>query len=387
MLKRLLTCIMAIVFFSIAFTASAAEITGVRWSLYKDAKTGNSGTRVVVDVSAAVTVSSIFDNNQLRVSANNLVPGKYNGLLPMSNASIRKITTAQAGSATTVTLDLDSKIDKSVLNVFILKKDPTTNRPDRIVIDVLNQKGTPTAATTATKPTPAKTTTPPKTAVTKPPVTTNSKVNDIVSGSYKARALTSGIKGKIIVIDPGHGGSDPGAIGKNKYREKDANLAVAQKLAAQLRQKGATVHLTRTTDIDVQGADATDKQDLQFRVDVGTNAKADIFVSIHSNSSVNRDVVGTSVWYYQKNSMDALLASSIQKRIVESTNLSDLGTRQAGFYVVKNSKMPAVLVEMAFISNEREEKLLASNWFQNKMVYGIVAGIDDFFSAASKGGR
>lgn len=408
MLKRILTCIVALLILTTAYTASAAEITGVRWSLHKDQKTGSTGTRIVVDVNAAVTLKSEFENNQLKVTANNLQPGKHSGLLPMRNASIQKISTTAVGSSTLIAINLDSKIAQSATNVFLLRKDPSTNRPDRIVIDIVEKQGLPVSTSApsnlpanisppvikggnTTTNSPAKPVTKPvkKAPSTPPAATSNSKINDIIDNigkDYQPRKITPGLKGKIIAIDPGHGGSDPGAVGKGRTMEKNANLAVAQKLATHLKQKGAIVHMTRNTDIDVQGADATDRQDLQFRVNVGTNANADIFISIHSNSSPRSDVCGASVWYYKKTELDTLLADTVQKRIVASTNLPDLGTRQAGFYVVKNSKMPAVLVEMAFISNEREEKLLASSWFQNKMVYGIVAGIDEYFTTASKGG-
>lgn len=401
---------MAIFFISIAYTANAADITGVRWSLHKDPKTGDMGTRIVIDVNAAVTVKSDFEKNQLKITADNLSPSAHSGLLPLRNASIQKVVMTTSGSTTIVAVDLDSKIEKSDTKVFLLRKDDLNKRPDRIVIDVIDQKGVPvtidnTSGTKIISPptikgqttepqTPAKTAKQPvkqlpKSSNTTAPVSNNSKLNDIINNidkEFQLKKITPGLKGKVIIIDAGHGGSDPGAVGKNKVLEKDVNLAVAQKLAAQLKQKGATVHMTRNTDVDVLGKNVTDRQDLQFRVNVGTNANADVFISIHSNASPRKEVCGTSVWYYKKNNLDTLLAESIQNKIVASTNLADLGTRQAGFYVVKNSKMPAVLVEMAFISNEREEKLLASNWFQNKMVYGIVAGIDEYFTAASKGG-
>ena len=412
MLKRLIVCMFALLIFTVTHTASAAEITGVRWSLHKDPKMGTLGTRIVIDLDTKVDIKTSFEGNQLKVTGNNLTPGKHSGLLPLRNASVQKIATTTSGGATVIAIDLDSKIAQGDTNVFVLRKDDANKRPERIVIDIIEQRGLAVApATTAPaavgngkiSPPVIKGQTTPTTGTSKPvkqvpkntnqtttaPAATNSKLNDMISSidkEFQLKKITPGIKGKVIVIDAGHGGSDPGAVGKGGFKEKEANLAVAHKLAAHLKQKGATVHMTRSTDIDVMGANATDRQDLQFRVNVGTNANADLFISIHSNSSANRTVCGTSVWYYKKNNYDALLAETIQNRIVASTNLPDLGTRQAGFYVVKNSKMPAVLVEMAFISNEREEKLLASSWFQNKMVYGIAAGIDDFFTAASKGG-
>ena len=119
--------------------------------------------------------------------------------------------------------------------------------------------------------------------------------------------------------------------------------------------------------------------ELQARVDVAENSAADLFISLHINASVNKNVGGFSSYYYPKTSHDARVATAIQKRMTNNFGLDDLGIRQANFYVNKRSSMPSALIEMAFITNAKEEKLLNSNWFQSKLAKAIADGIEDYF--------
>ena len=137
--------------------------------------------------------------------------------------------------------------------------------------------------------------------------------------------------------------------------------------------------MTRVKDVDVYGVNATDAQELQARVDVAENSAADLFISLHINASVNKNVGGFSSYYYPKTSHDARVATAIQKRMTNKFGLDDLGIRQANFYVNKRSSMPSALIEMAFITNAKEEKLLNSNWFQSKLAKAIADGIEDYF--------
>ena len=146
-----------------------------------------------------------------------------------------------------------------------------------------------------------------------------------------------------------------------------------------LKKKGAKVTMTRVKDVDVYGVNATDAQELQARVDVAENSAADLFISLHINASDNKNVGGFSSYYYPKTSHDARVATAIQKRMTNNFGLDDLGIRQANFYVNKRSSMPSALIEMAFITNAKEEKLLNSNWFQSKLAKAIADGIEDYF--------
>jgi N-acetylmuramoyl-L-alanine amidase len=188
------------------------------------------------------------------------------------------------------------------------------------------------------------------------------------------------VNGKTIVIDPGHGGSDTGAVGPDGIMEKDVTLAVALKVEALLNASGAHVVMTRDADCDVYGPGATDRQELQARVDVGANTPgADVFLSIHANAFTNQQANGTAAYYYAKTGADGVLAQSLQSRMVQYGGLYDRGTSEANFYVMKHSAMPASLVEMAFISNPNEENLLASDDFQDKIARGICLGLNDYF--------
>ena len=194
-------------------------------------------------------------------------------------------------------------------------------------------------------------------------------------------ALT-GLKGKVIAIDPGHGGNDSGAIGPTGLLEKDVTLKIALKLQKILQSEGATVYMTRTTDTEAspKGADASDVEELQARCDVGNNHKADIFVSIHMDSYVNGSAQGTTGYYYEQGSENSRrLADKIRQDVIAQIGTQSRGTQSCHFYVCKHTDMPATLVEVAFISNPDEEKLLRSEDGTSKAAQGIADGINDYF--------
>lgn len=189
-----------------------------------------------------------------------------------------------------------------------------------------------------------------------------------------------GLQGRKIVLDPGHGGSDSGAIGPNGLKEKDAALAISQNVANILRNSGAIVTMTRDTDVDVYGPMASDRNELQARVDVGNrDAGNQIFVSIHCNAFTSPTAHGTGTYYFASSFRGQLLAESINDAIVADTGLADRGPQTARFYVLKNSNMPAVLIETAFISNYQEEALLGDEEFQYKIAAAICKGISQYF--------
>lgn len=188
-----------------------------------------------------------------------------------------------------------------------------------------------------------------------------------------------GIKGKIITIDPGHGGSDPGAVSKKGTYEKTITLSMAKKLKEDLEKMGAKVYLTRSTDVDVAGKNADDEEELQARVNIAEKYDSDLFISLHINSSVNSKASGISTYYYPKTNYDNTLAKCIHKQLTSNFKLTDMGIREANFYVTKRCSMPAVLMELGFISNKKEEKTISGNWFQNKAMGLIADGIKDYF--------
>ena len=188
-----------------------------------------------------------------------------------------------------------------------------------------------------------------------------------------------GIKDKIITLDPGHGGSDPGAIGASGLKEKQITLEISMRVKELLEKEGANVYMTRTTDKDVYAPNASDRAELQARVNVAEKHNSDLFLSLHINSSVNKSVGGFSSYYYPKTDNDLKIAKTIQDKFAQNFGVDNLGVRQANFYVVKRCSMPATLLEMCFISNPKEEKLMKSKWFQKKTALLIVEGVKNYF--------
>ncbi|MCX8014500.1 MAG: N-acetylmuramoyl-L-alanine amidase [candidate division WOR-3 bacterium] len=225
---------------------------------------------------------------------------------------------------------------------------------------------------------------------------------------------------KTIVLDPGHGGVDPGAIGKKKLQEKDVNLKIAKILKKKLENYGLKVLMTRTDDRFVA---------LSERTRFANEKKADLFVSIHCNASEhNKKACGFETYFLSeaktdweravlarengalrfeiadtnplvKNDLDLILADLTQNEFLkESYNLAleiqtagidiltdvDRGVRQAGFYVLRGCFMPSVLIECGFISNPTEEKKLASAKYQEKVAQAIYTGIINYIKDYEK---
>jgi len=187
------------------------------------------------------------------------------------------------------------------------------------------------------------------------------------------------VPGTCIVLDPGHGGSDPGAIGPSGLKEKEVNLDIALKTAQYLRSKGATVILTRTDDSSV---------DLDSRPEFAIRNNASLFVSIHSNSNPSINYGGTSTYYLktpaegeeQLKLEGMYLAKSIQSSLLSDLKRDDRGTLQADYVVLAKSEVPAALVEVAYLSFQEEEKLLASTSFRSKAAIAIGKGIEAYLS-------
>jgi N-acetylmuramoyl-L-alanine amidase len=169
-----------------------------------------------------------------------------------------------------------------------------------------------------------------------------------------------------VCIDPGHGGSDPGAVGPNGLKEAHVNLAVALKVAEKLRKAGVEVKLTRTSDVFI---------DLQPRCDIANSFGADYFVSIHCNSAGTPEAKGTETYCYKFGGQGEVLAKAIQAELIAATGRANRGVKTANYYVLRRTNMPAVLTELAFISNPEEERLLASPEFQEKCAVAIAKGI------------
>ena len=321
------------------------ELSQVRWANHTEALTGSAMLRLVMDISGPVEASGVVISGptpRLSVTIKGTTPAKTVKNLTFDGKVIEKVSFAASGQDTKVVFDLPTMEDNLDYRVFTLPSDPQAKRPFRVVVDI-------------NKPVP---------------------IPDF--------SFTTGLKNKVIAIDAGHGGSDPGAIGPTNYMEKTATLAVAKRVQALLEQAGARVIMTRQEDRDVFGPKASDVEELNARSTVANNRKADVFLSIHMNAFTDPSVGGTSTYYYQKTKYDSMLAQSLQTSLVEAGKLQDRRVNQANFYVIKRTRMPAALIELAFISNPDEEKLLSLPDFQQKMSLGIVRGLERFFDQAAK---
>lgn len=184
------------------------------------------------------------------------------------------------------------------------------------------------------------------------------------------------LKNKIVVVDPGHGGSNPGAVANNT-RESDNNLAVALKLRDKLVQAGAKVIMTRDKDRTVAPEGSSLGEELAARVTMAEDNHADIFISIHSNENPDSNVRGAMSFYPAGKS--STLASEIEKALVKETGAIDKGTSSATFHVLRNTSMPSTLVEMGFVSNQEEAAQLNSDSYRSKIAQGIFNGTAAYF--------
>lgn len=173
-----------------------------------------------------------------------------------------------------------------------------------------------------------------------------------------------------IFIDAGHGGKDPGAPNGNIF-EKDIALKIALKLNDILKARGFQTQLSRSTDVFVE---------LNERAKKANNFASDVFVSIHLNSSNNSSATGIESLVYSYTGKNKKLGDSIQNALITATNAKNRGVKERPDLAVLNStKMPAVLVEVGFISNTSEKNLLVTDNYQDKIASAIANGISKYF--------
>lgn len=182
---------------------------------------------------------------------------------------------------------------------------------------------------------------------------------------------TGGLRGKLIVIDPGHGGSDPGMLGTTyNTMEKDLNLQTAFYVRDYLRAKGARVEMTRTR--------GDQKPTLAQRVQMSHSLHADAFVSIHYNSSPKK-VSGTLTFFYSE-SEDLKLARAIETQLGQGIGLKSNGLSFGDYHILRENKFPATLVELGFLTNPSDESIVRKSSYQKKAAKAIVKGLADYFS-------
>jgi N-acetylmuramoyl-L-alanine amidase len=182
---------------------------------------------------------------------------------------------------------------------------------------------------------------------------------------------------KVIVLDAGHGGWDPGMV-QGKTEEKHINLSITQKLQSFLEQAGATVIITRADDTELSKKKSSD---MHARRVIANSAHADIFVSIHQNSFSRSNVHGAQTFFFNESDNSQKLATCIQNRLCEFVDPANKFKPKANdnYFVLKQTAMPAVIVECGFLTNYNEKSKLLTDDYQEKVAWGIYLGILDYF--------
>ncbi len=423
--------------------ASPLRVKNVRYHNHK------KYTRVVLDLPAGRTLKKATDTRRNRTTI-------QLAKLQLSSRALQKITsrkfpkgiTIKEGSGQTVTITLDL----TALHKYKLQ---TLRDPNRVVIDLFYSKKKQviiSKRTPAKTKKPAKVSGPPpkkkaKKVVTRPKSSASTKSAKTATFPPKKKAIAKLVtppkpalpsKGKaavttkpapppssifiakhvkdlIVVIDPGHGGRDPGATGKKGTKEKHITLKIGQYLKDLIQKRlGSTVLLTRNKDTFLN---------LEKRVEFANKKKADIFISIHVNSHPQKKIKGLEVYHFgkasdpralevaarengiklednappwqfiiadklndQKIEQSQTFAWTMNKTLVKTLKASyqvkNHGVKTAPFYVLRFTTMPSILAEVAFISNLEEEKRLRSKAFQKKLAEGIYKGIRSYLKTA-----
>jgi N-acetylmuramoyl-L-alanine amidase len=205
------------------------------------------------------------------------------------------------------------------------------------------------------------------------------------AGRQAIMTMAPAVANRVIVVDPGHGGIDPGVVGKNGLLEKDITLAVGKRLAANLGQAGAMVLLTREADTDLSdpttlGAAAKKREDLQRRVALANDNHADLYVSIHVNSFTSPDRRGAQTFVQPGKEKSLKASRHIQEELAGVLKNTARQPVEVDYYITRNTNMPAVVVEIGFLTNDAEARLLEDPAYQGKVAWAIYAGVVKYFA-------
>lgn len=373
---------------------SSSMVHNVRFHTYPD------HTRLVIDLKGRIHFKKrkitkpervVFELDRTRLSTKAYKKTQAKGF-PQAVQLAR-----QWNKPVTITVDLSALDKYKVL---------TLNNPNRLVIDLF-----PSSTPTPTQPKPA----PPPPQVVKKPSSKPKTLTPI-----KVVPPTPARDPLLIVIDPGHGGKDPGALGRKGTREKDIVLKVSKQLKTMIAKRlNAKVLMTRDTDVFIE---------LEDRAKFANSKKADLFVSIHVNSHPKQSVKGLEIYHFGKASDPRALEVSARengtplkdngpawqfiladvladKKIDESRDLAwiarkalvgklrkhykvkDHGVKTAPFFVLRMTTMPSILAEIAFVSNPTEEKLITGKTYQKRVAEGIFQGIKAYITPLQTASR
>ncbi|MCR1898631.1 N-acetylmuramoyl-L-alanine amidase CwlD [Irregularibacter muris] len=192
---------------------------------------------------------------------------------------------------------------------------------------------------------------------------------------------------KVVIIDPGHGGEDPGKVGNHGEDEKHLNLKIAQKLRNFIEESGGIAILTRSEDKGLYSPEAGSlrqkkNEDLRNRRKIIQESQGDLMVSIHLNSFPSSKYYGSQTFYLKGDEESKILAEFVQEAL--RVTLDPDNHRQIkdsdSYYILKENGMPSILVEGGFLSNPKEEKLLNKDKYQDKVAWAIYTGIMKFYT-------
>lgn len=206
--------------------------------------------------------------------------------------------------------------------------------------------------------------------------------NLYINISHKVSAVPE-LNLKTIVIDPGHGGEDSGAVAENGIFEKDINLDIAKKLKDMLKSTGYTVIMTRDEDISIY--DNTSKtlrqkkiSDMKKRLSIVNSNPNNVLISIHQNKFEKPQYFGSQIFYSSNNENSIKLAQNIQrsiKELIQPDNDRELKCANKDIYILNKAEVPAVIVECGFLSNDEELKKLCTEEYKSKLAFSIYSGL------------
>lgn len=175
-----------------------------------------------------------------------------------------------------------------------------------------------------------------------------------------------------VVIDPGHGGEDPGSKGASGLYEKDFTLGLSKKVVERLKENpDFEVYMTREDDTFLSAKE-------RHRPNFANELLADMYISIHGNTFRNASVSGTETYYYREESL--ALADTIHKHLINATKFSDRGVRKEEYFVLKDTTMPAVLLEIGYLTNPQDEQMMLREDFQETVAHAIYEGIIEYYN-------
>ena len=181
-----------------------------------------------------------------------------------------------------------------------------------------------------------------------------------------------------VVVDAGHGGSDPGKVGVNGVKEKDINLSIALKVKERLEKEGISVYMTREEDkrVDENGQEYSKAEDMKSRVNVINEIKPELVVSIHQNSYQSEEIKGAQVFYYVNSEKAKEIAQIIQEEMRTFDPMNDRQIKANDtYYMLRRTEVPTIIVECGFLTNWEEANKLIDDEYQNKVADSIVTGI------------